>query len=210
MLRRRIRGDHPGRPGEIQLASMAGRNSGGAFINACVQQESRAKTLADHFLSLLNKPFEELWLDTIPFPVADRDFLIRRDQLIQAKDYGGPLFDLARQFAAAEDIVIAARFWDLSFPAALKQYFEQINVLGITFSYTPEGVPQGLYRAKSFTYVTTAGGGHVPDDFGFGYVKALAQGYYGIRELRQFKAIGLDIDGVDVDAISQSAMDSMA
>ena len=46
--------------------------------------------LADHFLSLLNKPFEELWLDTIPFPVADRDFLIRRDQLIQAKDYGDP------------------------------------------------------------------------------------------------------------------------
>lgn len=180
------------------------------FINACVRQESRTKMLADHLLSVLNRPFEEVRLDTLTFPVADRDFLARRDRLIQAQDFGDPMFDLARQFAAAEDIVIAAPFWDLSFPAALKQYFEQINVLGVTFSYTPEGVPQGLCRAKSLTYITTAGGGFVPDEFGFGYVKALAQGYYGIREVRQFKAIGLDIDGADVDAIIQSAMDSMS
>ena len=58
------------------------------------------------------------------------------------------MFELARQFAAADQIVIAAPYWDLSFPAALKQYFEQINVLGITFAYTPEGVPKGLCRAR--------------------------------------------------------------
>ena len=180
------------------------------FINACVRQGSRTKMLADHLLSLRNEPFEEVRLDALTFPAVDRDFLIRRDRLIQAKAYSDPMFELARQFAAADDIVIAAPFWDLSFPAALKQDFEQINVLGVTFSYTPEGVPQGLCRAKSLTYITTAGGGFVPDEFGFGYVKALAQGYYGIREVRQFKAVGLDIDGADVDAIMQSARDSMA
>ena len=41
------------------------------------------------------------------------------------------MFDLAKQFAEADEVIIAAPFWDLSFPAALKQYFEQINVLGI-------------------------------------------------------------------------------
>ena len=34
------------------------------------------------------------------------------------------MFDLAGQFAGADTIVIAAPFWDLSFPAALKQYMQ--------------------------------------------------------------------------------------
>ena len=42
------------------------------------------------------------------------------------------MFDLARQFARAEIIVMAAPYWDLSFQAALKQYLEQVNVVGIT------------------------------------------------------------------------------
>ena len=42
------------------------------------------------------------------------------------------------------------------------EYFEQINVLGITFVYTPEGYPKGLCRAKALYYVTTAGGCYVP------------------------------------------------
>ena len=36
-------------------------------------------------------------------------------------------------------IVIAAPYWDLSFPAVLKTYLEQINVLGVTFDYSDDG-----------------------------------------------------------------------
>ena len=105
--------------------------------------------------------------------------------------------------------MIAAPFWDLSFPAAVKQYFEQINVRGITFFYTPEGIPSGLCRAKCLTYVTTAGGDFVPEEYGAGYVKALAQSFYGIPEFRLLKAAGLDIIGADVDAIMDSAKASV-
>ncbi len=48
---------------------------------------------------------------------------------------------------------------DIEFPANLKQYIEQINVLGITFAYTSEGTPKGLCKAKKLYYVTTVGGG---------------------------------------------------
>ena len=102
--------------------------------------------------------------------------------------------------------MIAAPYWDLSFPAALKQYFEQINVLGITFLYTPEGFPKGLCRAKKLYYVMTAGGMYVPEEFGYGYVKGLAQSFYGIRDCELIKAVGLDIDGADAEKIMKECM----
>lgn len=175
------------------------------FVNACVREASRTKELADCLLARLNRPCEEIRLDTIAFPVADEGFLEKRDRLIQKQDFNDPLFDLARQFAAADEIVIAAPYWDLSFPAALKQYFEQINVLGITFIYTPEGIPAGLCKAKRLTYITTAGGNFFPEEYGPGYVRSLAQNFYGIPEFKLIKAVGLDIDGADVDSIMDSA-----
>ena len=134
---------------------------------------------------------------------------MRKCACIGRRESGAPVFDLARQFAEADEIVIAAPFWDLSFPAALKQYFEQINVPGVTFFYTPQGIPKGLCRAKRLTYITTAGGDFLPEEYGAGYVKALAQNFYGIAEFRLIKAAGLDIDGADVDAIMNSAMETI-
>ena len=179
------------------------------FINACVRKDSRTKILADKLLKKLDQPYEEICLKDIAFPVVDEAFLSRRDRLISEGDYSDTMFDPARQFAEAEIIVIAAPYWDLSFPASLKQYFEQINVTGITFRYTEEGFPQGLCRAGKLFYVTTAGGCYVPEEFGFGYIKSLAENFYGIRDIKQIKAAGLDIDGADVDAIMASAEEDL-
>ena len=183
------------------------------LINACVRKASRTRILADALLRRLDRPdqaVEEVSLNGIRFPAVDEAFLGERDRLIAAGDFGSPAFALARQFAAADTVVIAAPYWDLSFPAALKQYFEQINVLGITFRYTPEGLPAGLCRAGRLYYVMTAGGSYVPEDFGFGYVKALAQDFYGIPEVRLVKAVGLDLDGANPAAIMQAAEAAVA
>lgn len=178
------------------------------FINACVRKDSRTKRLADHLISELcdsagneHTEVKEVSLKDIDFPKTDEAFLQYRDACVAASDFSDPIFDLAKDFALADCIVIAAPFWDLSFPAVLKHYFEQINVTGITFTYSPEGIPQGLCRAKSLYYVTTAGGSIFSEEFGYGYVKALAQGFYGITETRMIKAEGLDIDGADVEEI---------
>ena len=74
-------------------------------------------------------------------------------------------------------------------------------MVGITFEYTPEGFPRGLCRAKKLYYVMTAGGTYVPEEFGYGYVKALAQNFYGIQDVELIKAVGLDIIGADVNKI---------
>lgn len=175
------------------------------FINACVRTESRTRQLTEKLLLKLNRPYEEVRLHEIAFPVAEEDFLNMRDRLIAERDFENPLFDLARQFSESEIIVIAAPYWDLSFPAALKQYFEQINVVGITFKYTEDGIPVGLCKARMLYYVTTTGGSYVPEEFGFGYIKALSQGFYGIQEVRKIEAAGLDLVGADVSAIMRAA-----
>ena len=175
------------------------------YVNACVRKDSRTKRLAGRLLEKLNGTVEEMRLDTISFPTVDRDFLIHRDELIAAGDFENPLLDLARQFAVADVIVVAAPYYDLSFPASLKQYLEQINVVGITFCYSEAGIPVPLCKAKKLYYVTTAGGNYVPDEFGFGYVKALAEGYYGIKDVELIKAVGLDIIGADVEGIMKEA-----
>ena len=180
------------------------------YVNACVRKESRTRSLAEKLLAKLNRPFEEVRLEEIGFPISKEDYLDLRDLLVSRGDFQNELFALARQFSEAETIVIAAPYWDLSFPAMLKQYLERINVVGIAFKYTEEGVPIGLCKGKRLFYVTTGGGYFVPDEYGFGYVKALAQNFFGIQDVRKIEAVGLDIRGADVNAIMTAAEEALS
>ena len=175
------------------------------FVNACTRSNSRTKRIADKLLNTLSagdvSVINEVKLYDVDFPKTDEDFLKWRDKCIAVKDFSDKYFELAMQFAEADEIVIAAPYWDLSFPAVLKQYIEHINVLGITFEYTPEGFPKGLCKASKLHYVMTAGGGYVPLEFGYEYIKALAQNFYGIEEVELIKVVGLDIVDADEDEI---------
>lgn len=176
------------------------------FINACVRSNSRTLRLAERFLSAMTSEIKEVCLENIAFPLTDQKFLTFRDNCIKTGDFSAEIFQLAKDFAAADEIVIAAPYWDLSFPAALKQYFEQINVLGLTFVYTEEGFPRSLCKAEKLTYITTSGGPIISDEFGFGYIKALANNFYGISDVNYIKAEGLDIIGADVEKILDNAL----
>ncbi len=171
------------------------------YINACVREKSRTRRLAEYLLTKLGGPVREARLSDIAFPAADQKFLDLRDELLGRGELDHSIFEQARLFAAADIIVVAAPYWDLSFPAALKQYFEQVNAIGVTFTYSNDGIPVGMCRAKCLYYVTTAGGPLLSDEYGFGYVKALAEEFYHIPEMKLIKAEGLDIVGADVEAI---------
>ena len=101
--------------------------------------------------------------------------------------------------------MISAPYWDLSFPAILKTYFENINVNGITFSYSEKGYPVSLCKAKKLIYITTAGGPIISDEFGFGYIKSLANNFYGIKDITHIKAECLDIYGANIEKILEKA-----
>lgn len=173
------------------------------FVNACVRENSRTLDIAKIVLEKLNNAYTEVNLQKTDLKPLNRESLDIREKLILQDDFSDTMFSLAKDFAAADEIVIAAPYWDLAFPALLKIYLEQITVSGITFRYA-KGVPQGLCRAKRLIYVTTAGG-IIYDNFGFEYVKALAQKLYGIGEVLFFKAENLDIGGNDVNDILRRA-----
>ncbi len=175
------------------------------YIDATVRENSRTAVLASHLLERLGGDVTQLRLEEISMPVTDSAYLAKRNQACAARDFSDPMFDLAKAFAAAEQIVIAAPFWDLSFPASLKQFFEHINVIGLTFAYNEAGNPYGLCNAKRLYYVTTAGGQIFSEAYGFGYVQALANRFYGIGECVMCKAEGLDIADADVEQILADA-----
>ena len=179
------------------------------FINACVRSESRTRRLAEAVMAKDRENYREVCLREIAFPKMDEAFINWRNGCVSRSDFASPVFDLAKDFAAAEEIVIAAPFWDLSFPATLKQYLEQICVVGLTFYYNEHDVPCGLCRAKRLTYVTTAGGPIFSEEPGYGYVRTLATAFFGIGETRMVKAENLDIRGADVEGIMKRTMEEI-
>ena len=175
------------------------------FINACPRKDSRTKMLADYLLTKLNHPVQTRNLTTTALLPLSEELLERRTALAGKQAFNHPSFQLANEFAAADIIVMAAPFWDLSFPAILKIYMENINAVGITFAYHSDGRPYGLCKAKKLYYVTTAGGPIVNDAYGYGYVKALAQNFYAIPEVQGIKAENLDVENANVAQILHDA-----
>lgn len=177
------------------------------FINACIRHHSRTLELAKHVLSMLTGDTEVVNLydeQLSPLTLAEME---TRDKAAKTKDFSEDVFTLARQFAAAETIVIAAPYWDLSFPAVVKTYMEKITVNGLSFAYGENGIPHGLCKAKRLVYVTTAGG-PIVYNLGYEYISALAKCLLGINAVECVRAEGLDVYGADVQSIMDNAKKS--
>lgn len=179
------------------------------YINACAREDSRTNGLAQHLLGKLDGHTQVVELYKENIRALDEGLLAERDRLLKAGKTDDEFFRLARQFAEADTIVIAAPYWDLLFPAVLRVYLENISVCGITFRYSEKGIPMGLCKADKLFYVTTAGGFIGGNNFGFDYVRALASGLFGIGNVKFFSAEGLDIYGADVDMIISEAKENI-
>lgn len=179
------------------------------FINACVRKESRTLDLAQHLVKKINGNIQKVDLyDVKPSPL-DIKGMEKRLKASESGDFSDDEFNLAKQFASADVIVIAAPYWDLMFPAVLRTYFEAVCVAGLTFRYSEKGAPVGLCNAKQVYYVTTAGGFIGDNNFGFDYVKTLSQQLFGIDRVQCISAEGLDINPANVTEVLEKAKEKI-
>ena len=176
------------------------------FVNACVREGSRTLILARRVLSHLEGEVTEFNLEALDLRPLTRESLARREALLAAGDRSDPMLAPALAFAAADEVVLAAPYWDLSFPASVKTWIEHINCIGLTFAYGSDDQPYGLCRAKRLFYVMTAGGPILPANSGWAQMKELCETFYGIPETVLFSAEGLDLRGADPTAIVNDAL----
>lgn len=179
------------------------------FINACPREGSRTLELARYLLDKTNGSVEELTIFEENLLPLNGKTLALRDKMTANQNFDHPIFKYAKQFAKADTIVLAAPFWDLSFPSALKIWLEYVMAKEITFRYTEEGFPCGLCKAKKLFYISTAGGPVLPAHMGFSYVDGLAKSYFGIPETVLFSAENLDVVGADTAAILTKAKEEI-
>ena len=120
------------------------------YIDCCIRgKQSRTRKVAEAFLAALPKTWKVTTVNLMREDLRplSGEFFAGREELLQTGKIDDVRFDRARQLAAADLVVIAAPFWDMSFPALLKIYIENVSVEGITFRGTEEGL-RGLCRAE--------------------------------------------------------------
>ena len=177
------------------------------FVDCCISQrgeDSRTRRLAKSFLTAFREKNPEADVETVtpetllalkPFDV---EMLNGRDALASVGAWDAPVFGLARQFRAADAVVVAAPFWDMSFPAVLKAFFEKMSLYNVTF--TDDGSTcSGLCKCRKVLYITTRGM-DIPTgdsrDQGSSYLKALSS-LWGLGEVITVAAWNLDYMPVD-------------
>ena len=161
------------------------------YINACMRAGSRTQRIATPIIEELRKRYNVETIDLTKnlYHVADNYTLEDRNQGIVPPEHVA----LAKKIAASDRIVIAAPFWDMSFPSALKVFFENMSLFGITFDSNDKEC-YGLCKAEKVMYITTRGmniSTGDPLEQATPYIKALSY-LWGWGELTVISAQNMD------------------
>lgn len=183
------------------------------FVDSCIRgAQSRTLRLANAFLSAVMQKYPDCDLQTadlnqLGMAPLSRGTLDARNALTGQWD--NPFFAAARQFMQAELVVFAAPFWEGTFPAAMHTYLEHVCVTGLTFGYNEEGQAVGQCKADRAVFFSTRGGIYSQgpnraDDHAQAFLGSILR-MLGIAKLDTVTAEGLDIIGMDVEAIVRQA-----
>lgn len=163
------------------------------IIDACMREESRTRRILGPIADELGKKYETqvFRLDEMDdMPTVGKRMLHERSVEFKVPDWA---VDAARTIAAADRIVIAAPFWDMSFPARLKSFVEHTSLFNITFANNGKEC-YGLCKCEKVLYITTRGMNiHTGDalEQGTPYIKALSA-LWGLGEVMTVAAENLD------------------
>jgi len=125
------------------------------YIDACVRgKDSRTLRIAQPLVEALAEKYE-----ITAFHLPEMKMEPIDPQSYAAREQGSvPQWaaDAARTIAEADRLVIAAPFWDMSFPSMLKVFIEHCSLFGITFD-SNDHTCYGLCKCQKVLYITTRG-----------------------------------------------------
>lgn len=181
-------------------------------IDSCINREtSRTEKLANALVKLLlplGYEEERLILEEENVGHLDSRAFKERDDLIRKGDYSHPFFKYAKQLHEADLVVIAAPYWDFSYPTLLKEWIEAVSAMGINYSYDEYGISHGLAKGEALFYVSTAGGDVSKLDFGYWEIKALCE-RIGIKKVEEVLIENIDIVGNDPQKMLEEKIASL-
>ncbi len=162
------------------------------YIDACIRDEqSRTKRIATPIVEALKQKYEVQTL-----VIHDLDLSIVKKALVTKRNNGDidpQVMSWAESVRDADRIVIAAPFWDMSIPAALKNFLELCSIFDVTFK-SDDKTCYGNCKAEKMLYITTRGmdidTGDVLEQ-GSSYLKALSW-LWGIGPLEVVSAQNMD------------------
>lgn len=167
-------------------------------IDACVRQDqSRTWRIAEPIVDALMKRYETT---VYHLPMMEDIVPLNPGTFAERGNGETPQWaiDCARTIADADRILIAAPFWDMSFPAVLKAFIEQTSLYDITFADNGKECV-GLCKCEKVLYITTRGMDIQtgdPREQGSPYIKALSA-LWGLGEVLVLAASGMDYAGED-------------
>ena len=116
--------------------------------------ETRTKKIATPVIEALKEKYEveTLCLNELNLEIVKEDLIRRRNN----GQIDPTVLGWAEQIRDADRIVSAAPFWDMSFPAALKNFLELCSIFNVTFK-SDEKACYGNCKAEKLLYITSRG-----------------------------------------------------
>ncbi len=125
------------------------------YIDSCIRDEvSRTKKIATPIINKLKERYdvETLVINDLNLTIVKKDLVNKRTNGIIDEE----VLSWANKVSKADRIVIAAPFWDMSIPAALKSFIELCSIINVTFA-SDDKTCFGICNCKKLLYITTRG-----------------------------------------------------
>ena len=161
------------------------------IIDSCMREESRTRVILGAAREVLSARYDIETIDVNATGLPPVTPEVLKERILGRVPEEA--LSIADRIAKADRLVSAAPFWDMSFPAVLKAFFENMSLYNVTF--TDDGTTcTGLCKCRKVLYITTRGM-DIPTgdlrDQGSSYLKALSS-LWGLGEVITVAAWNLD------------------